>query len=408
MTNFHKNFPFGKGQWIWELNSCLGGNLDAIVQKCKEYHIDYLFIKNADGPNSWEQWTPELVAKIKGAGIKLYSWSFIYGNDPAREAALTLWALDMGIDGHIFDIEEQYPGHADAPARINQMMDIVRAKHPEAFIGFSTFANPDSHATMPYATLGNRMDAYLPQIYFAKWKMTPNQAINWCYEQWVRWIKHWTDTGECVNFPPVIPTMQAFDDYDQNTYYVLKPADIADFINSVKGYQSVNFWSFQHVLRSDCWDAIRDNNVNPAPQAQQVPTGSVTGSELATPTSLNTTTTPSSTQPATPPAAEMPSQPQTNPITASETVTTTTTTTVGTKQEAPASATPVTVAENKPVDVPLPAVVTVPKGTKVTITPNPEAGTVRVQTHLTHLDYFLMALHWILSLGGLLKKGGKK
>jgi hypothetical protein len=107
----------------------------------------------------------------------------------------------------------------------------------------------------------------MPQVYYGNWKKTSQQGIVWMYENWTRWHQSWIESGHGDSIKPIIPIGQAYDNSDPKVLYVLKPEDIHAFINTVNGYKSVNFWSFQHILRDDCWEALRDAKVDPPSDA---------------------------------------------------------------------------------------------------------------------------------------------
>src|SRR5579864_8412647 len=98
MSTFPQNFPFGKNIWIWQIPECLGGSISAIIQKCKDNGITTVLVKCADGVNTWDQWTQDLVDQFHASGLKIMAWSYCYGQNPQREADIALWALDMGAD----------------------------------------------------------------------------------------------------------------------------------------------------------------------------------------------------------------------------------------------------------------------------------------------------------------------
>src|SRR5437870_4679569 len=108
MSQYHKNFPWGRGLWIWKLQSCLNGDVSAIINKCHAYTISYLIIKGGDGVNVWSQLTTGLVKQFQDAHIKVYSWTYNYGEDPIKEADVAKHCLSLGVDGHIFDAEGEY------------------------------------------------------------------------------------------------------------------------------------------------------------------------------------------------------------------------------------------------------------------------------------------------------------
>jgi len=309
MSKFHKNFPFGKGMWIWELPSILGGDVNAIISKMKAYDISYAVVKAGDGENTWDQWNADLVKKFHDAGLKIYSWSFIYGQNPNREANIASWAINQGGDGHVFDAETQYEHLSDPNAAADQMLQVLRQLNPNAFIAHAPMPIIDFHTRFPYKVFGKYCDAVMPQVYQGDFKMTSEAAINWMYEQWSKWEAQWPEESR----KPIIPLAQAYDNYELKPAYVLKPQDLTDFINAAKGYKSVNFWSFQHILRPDCWDAIRDAHLT-APTAEDL--GAVAQpNATSTQTSTPAPTSPTTTTPEVPAQPNPPQTPKDEPTT---------------------------------------------------------------------------------------------
>lgn len=267
---YHKDFPWNKGAWIWRIDKCLDGTIDSIIQKCHDYDISYLIIKGGDGgtlyPSGQAQLTRDVVIQLQNAGIKVYSWSYNYGESPQAEADVAIKCLDLGVSGHVFDAESEFkerPGNVQAA---ETMFQIVRAKYPNAFLAYAPYAIIDFHTKFPYITFGKYCDAVMPQVYYGNWLKTeqdPQKGILWMYDNFVRWQKNWIENGHEDSVKPIIPIAQSYDSSEVSPPYVLKPADIHAFVSTVKGYKSVNFWSFQHILRNDCWEALRDAKVDP-------------------------------------------------------------------------------------------------------------------------------------------------
>lgn len=263
----HPNFPYGKGLWIWNLPRCFGGNLDTIIAKCKEVGLSYVLVKSGDGVNTWSQWNRNVVDKFHAAGLKVYSWTFVYGDNPVREAAVAMWSLDMGSDGHVFDAEGQYAGKY---TQAETMMKAVRSHSPNAFLAHSPMPIIDYHSTFPYVQFGKYCDAVMPQMYFGDFNKSPEDTILWTFEQWKKWEKKWADAGNAEAIKPIIPAGQAYSAKFTNDKgvvtreYKSNGKDVAEFIAGVHGYKSVNFWSFEHILSDEVWEAIKNTNVDPA------------------------------------------------------------------------------------------------------------------------------------------------
>lgn len=283
---FHPKFPFGKGVWIWNLPDCMGGDLNKITAQCLEYGISYVIVKCGDGINTWDQFTQDVVDAFHNAGIKIYSWSYVYGDDPLREAAIAMWALDMGVDGHVFDAEGEYEGKPD---QATSMLQAVRNHSASAFLAYAPFPIIDLHTSYPYIEFGKFCNAVMPQIYWGDFQKTPLDAVNWMYDNFSRWQETWQQEGYGDSVQPIIPLGQAYDNLSVTPPYTSNASDIVEFISVVRGYMSVNFWSFQHILGEPIWEAIRDNNVKPAPVA---PTTNISPQINQNGTSNMTSTTP--------------------------------------------------------------------------------------------------------------------
>jgi hypothetical protein len=201
---------------------------------------------------------------------------------------------------------------------------------------------------------------------------------------------------------PIIPIGQAYDNYSIAPPYVLRPEDITSFVSIVKGYKSVNFWSLQHLLRDDCWAALRDAKVDP-PTDEDLGRVVVTAAEEQP---VEPTTEPPvsevSDSPA-PPVVDAVAEVQT-PDTAVTTVEETPATepeivTYSAPEEAP-TATPEpqhVVPQDKPQRVELPTSISVPVSsssapTTITFKRNPtDPNKVDIIVHpnKTHREYFL-------------------
>jgi hypothetical protein len=289
MANFHKDFPYGKGLWLWELSALLAkyGTVDAIVQKCKDNDINYVILKAGDGTETWDvdrsnpaipQFTAENINKFHAQGIKVLGWAYVYGDNPIREADIAVWALDLGADGYVLDAESEYQGK---PAQATQLVNSIKTRRPDKFLAYAPFPIIDSHPSYPYVEFGKVCDAVMPQIYWGEFKKSPVDALNWTFDNFSRWEAANPDSAK-----PMIPVGQAYD--DAGVGFTLTPADLSAFISATAGYKSVNFWSMQHILRDDDWSALKNGKVNGPDIAQQ----------------------PAPSQPTPPPSAPVPTVPE--------------------------------------------------------------------------------------------------
>ena len=187
---YHKDMPFLKGLWIWDVRQCLGGDIDAVVRKCKDYDISYVIYKGGDGEFTYPtpkdgvsrppQLTTDVVTRFHSAGIKIYSWTYNYGLNPLAEAAVAIKCLDLGVDGHVFDAKSEYEHLVNNANAAETMLQMVRSRHPDAFLAYSTYPIIDYHKDFPYLTFGKYCDAVMPQVYYGDWKRTPQAESCGC------------------------------------------------------------------------------------------------------------------------------------------------------------------------------------------------------------------------------------
>jgi peptidoglycan hydrolase-like protein with peptidoglycan-binding domain len=157
----------GNGMWIWEAGRSEGGDPVAIANRARSAGISTVFIKSSDGGSSrWAQFNPVFVQALKAQGLKVCAWQFVYGNDPAGEAALGADAVASGADCLVIDAESAYEGkYAAAQQYVAALRAAVGPAYP---IGLTSFPYVDYHPRLPYSVfLGpGGAQANLPQVYW--------------------------------------------------------------------------------------------------------------------------------------------------------------------------------------------------------------------------------------------------
>src|SRR3954470_20619046 len=157
----------GNGMWIWEVDRSEGGDPVAIAARAHSAGISTVFVKSSDGATSrWPQFNPAFVQALKAQGLKVCAWQYVYGNDPAGEAALGADAVASGADCLVIDAESQYEGKY---AAAQQYMAALRAAVGPAYpIGLTSFPYVDYHPRLPYSVFlaPGGAQANLPQVYW--------------------------------------------------------------------------------------------------------------------------------------------------------------------------------------------------------------------------------------------------
>jgi peptidoglycan hydrolase-like protein with peptidoglycan-binding domain len=233
------NSPFdGAGMWIWYLSQSDGGNLVQIAAQAKAAGIHTLFIKAADGPNNfWAQFTPALVQTLHADGLDVCAWEYVYGQNPAGEAAMGAEAVADGADCLVIDAEVQYDGEYWAAQ--TYIADLRAAIGPAYPVGLTSFAYTNEHPSVPYSVFlgpgGAQFD--LPQVYWQDIGTSPDAAYSTTFIE-----------NRIYNLP-VVPIGQSYDN--------VPPAEITRFRQLVGAYGSVGFslWSWQATTAAE-WAAI--------------------------------------------------------------------------------------------------------------------------------------------------------
>jgi peptidoglycan hydrolase-like protein with peptidoglycan-binding domain len=231
--------PFeGQGMWIWYMSASSHGSVPAIIAQAQAAGVRTLYVKSSDGSsNYWAQFSPQLVAELHAGGLKVCAWQYVYGTNPAGEAALGEQAAANGADCLVIDAESEYEGRY---AAAQTYIDDLRAKLGPAYpIGLASFPYVYYHESEPYSVfLGPNGAQYnLPQMY---WKAI-GQSVDSVYAN--TWI------GNRVYARPIFPLGQ--------TYESPSSADLVRFREEAVDYGAagVSFWDWQETSSAG-WSAL--------------------------------------------------------------------------------------------------------------------------------------------------------
>ncbi len=157
----------GQGMWIWYVSRSSGGSAPAIVAQAHAAGVTTVFVKSSDGSsNYWSQFSPQLVAELHAAGLKVCAWQYVYGSEPAGEAALGAQAVANGADCLVIDAEAEYEGkYAAAQTYIADLRAKIGATYP---LALASFPYVSYHGSFPYSVfLGPNGAQYnAPQMYW--------------------------------------------------------------------------------------------------------------------------------------------------------------------------------------------------------------------------------------------------
>ncbi len=242
----------GKGFFTVTLSDCEGGDPAAIVAAAQAAGLSHVFVKIADGVKAFGvdasefDFTAPVVQALRAAGIAVWGWHYVYGNDPTAEANIAIQcAQSLGLDGYVVNAEDEYkqPGK-ETVAR--QFMSAVR----EALtvpIALSSYRFPDYHAALPWAIFLEKCDYHMPRVY---WEQAHNAAGQ------LRESKR-----QCDALPNAKPYIATGPSYGVPGWEPT-PTEISEFLSTARalGIPAVNFfdWNYCRKYLPEIWTTIAE------------------------------------------------------------------------------------------------------------------------------------------------------
>jgi Putative peptidoglycan binding domain len=125
-----------------------------------------LFVKAGEGVTAEPQFSPPLVAALRGAGMSVCAWTFVRGLQPLAEATVAIAAVHSGAQCLVVDAEGEYDKlYGAAQLFVRTLRHALGARFPIALAGQAEVLQ---HPTFPYSVfLGpGAFDYDMPQIYW--------------------------------------------------------------------------------------------------------------------------------------------------------------------------------------------------------------------------------------------------
>jgi hypothetical protein len=259
----------GKGYFIWKVTYCDRGDPVAMVERARSAGLTHVLIKIADGAN-WAynydyktkvDFVPPVLEAFHEAGIDVWGWHYVRGDDPVGEARLGIDRVrELGVDGYVIDAEIEYkkPGKRLAAKRY---MSELRAALPNLPMALSTFRYPARHSQLPYAEFLQGCDYAMPQVYF-EGAHNPDEQLQMSFDQF----------SALQPSRPVIPTAPTYSiggwrpTVDDITLFGRKALELR--------MMGMNAWSWDYATRAnqvDLWSAVADFDWSPKPPGESVP-----------------------------------------------------------------------------------------------------------------------------------------
>ncbi|HEV2695621.1 MAG TPA: immunoglobulin domain-containing protein, partial [Verrucomicrobiae bacterium] len=259
-------FNLGKGDWIWEVpetETALGTNtIQGVIDYEKNKGMQWITVKCGDGGSIWTQFDTNTVMRCHAAGMKIFAWAYVYGNNVAGEITVALNALGKGADGMIIDAEAEYETNVFNNAKAIKYCQAIKQQYPNRMLAHGPSPSVHFHPTFPYLEFGSYCDVITPQDYWGYRGITPAQMLSMMDGEF-RTNLYGVWTGSATNaIKPISPVAQA----DQPT---VAGSDESDFVHLVQtdstpltsaGYHGVSFWDAQEHTTNQ-WTAIGATNI---------------------------------------------------------------------------------------------------------------------------------------------------
>lgn len=239
----------GKGMSIWRIAACEGGNAQAMVKRATAVGLRHVHIKVADGVSPSNQpgqnTLAEVVAALKGAGLEVWGWHFLYGTKggqvvAAQEADRAIQQIKtLGLDGYALDFENtgnpQFSWNGGPQVARTFMTRMREALGPDFPIGAKSHAlmfkfgtdNVPMQPAIPFDAFIENCNYLIPQIY---WVFdTPDKRFREAYRQYSK------------RYPgkPFVPYGAAYGEKQPNgKFWEASPAEITRFMELA---QELNF-----------------------------------------------------------------------------------------------------------------------------------------------------------------------
>ncbi len=171
----------GKVIFSWNVPEVAGGDPEKFADYLVDGNFEGVFLKCADGPlvhkpASWSPWPnwgnnirPALVKALKEAGIKVYLWHYLYGNDPKGELSIAKKQIDsFEPSGYIWNAEGSFDSKSNAEKNAVLLSKGIRDVYPELSQALCWWALPKNPANPSIEWHPIRVaKAFLPYINLA-------------------------------------------------------------------------------------------------------------------------------------------------------------------------------------------------------------------------------------------------
>ncbi len=262
----------GKGMWIWKVWTADSGNLAAVVDKLKAIGVTWVVIKMADSDSYYNRngqslfgWASAygamegVISTFHANGIKLLGYQYVYGIPhwgvgPAEYDVANAILDVRGIDGLLVDAEIEYDTLSTRTTTAQAYMDSIRVHHPDSYIALTSWARVGSHATFPWIQFLVKVNANMPQTYWAARPTSVSNELSLMSSDFTSSTQTWIGQGYPSAAKPILPLGQGeYFGYSND----VATGDVANFCalsQLTYAYQGVSLWEFTQITHSYVWN----------------------------------------------------------------------------------------------------------------------------------------------------------
>lgn len=259
------NIISGFGIWIWEINSCSGGNCNTIIQNLISTGISWIAIKCGDSGLNATQWNKvvsELIPIAHANGIKVLAWWYGVPSTTAQQLAY-LPAVASQCDGLIADCEGEWESESGAEAKaeafLSSLVEEIGLSYP---LYHSPFAVVNYHSGFPYKAFTKHCIS-LPQCYTEAWGIEVNQAMSLTDNSWTQFFA--ANPGSIEQVYPIFTTFGK----EVEGKLPFTQVDLLAFINHYRGLP-ISFYSYDSS-NALWWSTMRQLHQNSSATPPQTP-----------------------------------------------------------------------------------------------------------------------------------------
>ncbi len=171
--------------WVWSLDS--DGSPEEIRELLAAHDLGVV-VKTHDGADWMSDFDtspdavsgPEQVSKLaaffEDGGVPFHAWYNTHGLDPRAEAEMAADVLSAGARSLFIDLEAHSGFWEGTPRAALQIGELLRARHPDAWLSLSIDPRPWEIGRIPLAEFSSFANEIAPQVYWGQFRDPANLA----------------------------------------------------------------------------------------------------------------------------------------------------------------------------------------------------------------------------------------